>query len=242
MVFKRRDRLPWWKATQQFLWPRGGWTRAFHYVRHRVRRLPDPPHRIARGIFAGVFVSFSPLFGFHFFAAALIAWIMRGNIVASLLSTFFGNPLTFVPIAATSLQTGYWLLGMRNMPEFEEHGSLGSKFVEAWRDLKNNFIALFTDDSADWSGLVLFFDEVFFPYLVGGIIPGILAGLVAYYVSLPVIQAYQNRRKGRLKAKLNAFKQKKAAKNAAKSGTKAATDAVIGRNVGDKADAGGDSR
>ncbi|HKK86405.1 MAG TPA: DUF2062 domain-containing protein, partial [Roseovarius sp.] len=93
MVFKRRDKRPLWKAVADFLWPRGGWTRAFHYVKHRLRRLPDPPHRIARGIFAGIFVTFSPFFGLHFFLAASLAWVMRGNIVASLLSTFVGNPL-----------------------------------------------------------------------------------------------------------------------------------------------------
>ncbi|MEM6577942.1 MAG: DUF2062 domain-containing protein [Pseudomonadota bacterium] len=234
MVFKRRDRLPWWKATWQVLWPKGGWNRAFQYVRHRVRRLPDPPHRIARGIFAGVFVSFSPLFGLHFVYAVLLGWLMRANIVAALLSTFFGNPLTFVPIAAVSLETGYRLLGMRNMPDFQEHGTLGSKFVAAWQDLKNNIAALFSGETADWTDLRIFFDEVYFPYLVGGIIPGILAGLVAYYVSLPVIEAYQNRRKGRLKAKIEAFKEKAAAKSAAKSAAKG--------NTAKKADPLGKSR
>lgn len=234
MVFKRRDKLSWWKATRQFVWPKGGWARAFSYVRHRVRRLPDPPHRIARGIFAGVFVSFSPLFGLHFFYAAAIAWVMRGNIVASLLSTFFGNPLTFVPIAAVSLETGYWLLGMRNMPDFEEHGTLGSKFVAAWQDLKNNVAALFTDAKADWTDLLIFFNEVYFPYFVGGIIPGIIAGITAYYLSLPVIEAYQNRRKGRIKAKIEAFKEKAAAKSAVKSAVKG--------NAAKKADAPGQPR
>src|SRR6056297_2377749 len=133
VVFKRRDKRPIWKAVADFFWPRGGWSRAFQYVRHRVRRLPDPPHRIARGIFAGIFVTFSPFFGLHFFLAAALAWIMRGNIVASLLSTFVGNPLTFVPIAAMSLQTGYFLLGMTGMAEEEMHGSLGGLFVDAGR-------------------------------------------------------------------------------------------------------------
>lgn len=212
MVFKRRDKLPWWKSTLRFFWPERGWTRAFHYVRHRVRRLPDPPHRIARGIFAGVFVSFSPFFGLHFFFAAAVAWAIRGNIVASLLSTFFGNPLTFVFIGASSIQTGYFLLGMRGMEELKEHGTIGSKFVDAGRDLKDNIWALFTSAEADWSRLILFYDEVFFPYMVGGLIPGVIAGLICYYISLPVIQAYQNRRKGLIKAKLAAMKEKAAAK------------------------------
>lgn len=214
MVFKRRDKRPVWKAVADFFWPRGGWGRAALYVKHRLRRLPDPPHRIARGIFAGVFVSFSPLFGLHFFVAALVAWIMRGNIVASLLATFFGNPLTFLAIGTISLQTGHFLLGTGvNMPE-EEYRSLGGKFVDAGNDLKHNLVALFTDEDAHWSKLQVFYNDVFLPYLVGGIIPGIIAGTACYYFSLPLIKVYQNRRKVRLKKKWAELKAKAAAKSA----------------------------
>lgn len=217
MVFKRRDKRPIWRAVAEALWPKGGWARAFQYVHHRLRRLPDPPHRIARGVFAGIFVTFSPLFGFHFFLAAGVAWVMRGNIIAALLSTFVGNPLTFVPIAATSLQTGYFLLGRDDAHGEVVHRSLGGKFVDAWDDLKNNLTALFTDGATDWHNLYIFYDEVFLPYLIGGLVPGVIAGMAGYYASLPVIQAYQNRRKGRLKAKLLAMKEKKAAKADAKA-------------------------
>lgn len=216
MVFKRRDRRPLWRIVAEFIWPRRGWGRAFKYVRHRLHRLPDPPHRIARGIFAGIFVTFSPFFGLHFFAAALLAWIMRGNIVAALLSTFVGNPLTFLPIGVMSLQTGHFILG-RNLAEGAEvHRSLGGKFVDAGMDLRDNIWALFTDAQADWTHLAVFYDEVFFPYMIGGLVPGAIAGLIGYYVSLPVIQAYQNRRKGALKAKWTALKEKAAHKADAK--------------------------
>jgi uncharacterized protein (DUF2062 family) len=216
VVFKRRDRRPIWQAVADFFWPRGGWGRAFTYVKHRVRRLPDPPHRIARGIFAGIFVTFTPFFGLHFFLAATVAWIMRGNIIASLLSTFVGNPLTFVPIMAISLQTGYFLTGQGHALGDEVHRSLGGKFVDAGRDLKHNIWAVFTDEPADWSHLLVFYDEVFFPYMVGSILPGLIAGMIGYYISLPVIQAYQNRRKGVLKAKWAAIREKAAQKADAK--------------------------
>ena len=62
-----------------------------------------------------------------------------------------------------------------------------------------------------------FFMEVFFPYLIGGMIPGLIAGLAGYYLSLPVIQAYQNRRKGALKAKWDAIREKAAQKADAKN-------------------------
>ena len=190
------------------LWPRGGWGRAAQYVRHRLRRLPDPPEKIARGIFAGVFTTFTPFYGFHFLTAGLIALVMRGNIVAALLSTFFGNPLTYVPIGVVSLQTGYWLLGIEGNAD---HGSLGAKFAHATGDLWHNLRAIFTSATTDWSDLAIFYHEVFFPYMIGGIVPGIIAGTVCYYLSVPIIRAYQHRRKGAIKEKLAKLKKKKPA-------------------------------
>jgi uncharacterized protein (DUF2062 family) len=206
LVFKRRDRRPVWRIALEVLWPRGGWGRAARYVRLRLNRLPDPPDRIARGIFVGVFTTFTPFYGLHFVTAALVAGVLRGNILAAILSTFFGNPLTYVPIGVISMKTGYALLGLE---ADEDHGSIGQKFAHAGEDLWNNMIAMFTPDKADWTGLRIFYDEVFFPYMIGGIIPGLVAGIIAYYVSLPVITAFQNRRKGLLKAKLAELKNKK---------------------------------
>ena len=208
MVFKRRTPKTWALWALHLIWPQGGWARAAHYVKHRVRRLPDSPRRISRGIFAGVFTTFCPFYGFHFFIAAGLAKVMRGNILAALMATFFGNPLTYLPIGVISLKTGHFLLGT----EFEENMNIGSRFAGAGRDLRDNFYAMFTDDRADWHRLSGFYDEVFFPYFVGGIIPGIIAGTICYYLSLPIITAYQNRRKGRLKAKWLERKEKKAAK------------------------------
>nr|WP_235776022.1 DUF2062 domain-containing protein [Ruegeria alba] len=190
----------------ELIWPRGGWTRAFHYVKHRVRRLPDRPERIARGIGAGVFASFTPFYGIHFVIAAILARLINGNILAGLSGTFFGNPLTYVPIGVISLQTGHFLLGT----EFQEGAEQGlmRKFAGAAGELKDNFLALFTDRDADWQALELFYDEVFFPYMIGGIVPGIVAGVVCYYLSLPVISTYQKRRRSKIKAKFEAIKKK----------------------------------
>ena len=198
----------------ELLWPKGGWNRAFHYVKHRVHRLPDSPERIARGIFAGVFTTFTPFYGFHFIVAAVLARLMHGNIIASLMATFFGNPLTYVPIGIASLTTGHWLLGTE--VDSENHRSFGGKFVDASADLKDNFLAMFTDATADRSRLSVFYDEIFFPYMIGGILPGLLCASICYYLSVPLIRAYQKRRKGVIKAKLEALKAKAAAKAEAK--------------------------
>ncbi len=210
MVFKRRTPKSWALWALHLVWPQGGWARAATYVKHRVRRLPDSPRKISRGVFAGVLISFTPLFGLHFVFAALIAKIMRGNIPASIMATFFGNPITFVPIAAISMQLGHFLLGTHHRP----HGELGDRFRGAWNDLWDNFLAIFTPERAHWGRLADFFYDVFLPYLVGGMIPGVITAIICYYLSVPVITAYQNRRKGRLKAKWEELKAKKAAAKA----------------------------
>lgn len=200
MVFKRRDRRPIWKVVADFVYPRGGWARAAQYVKHRVRRLPDTPEKISRGVWAGVFAAFTPFYGLHFVVAAVIARMMRGNILASLMGTFFGNPLTYVPIGVSALWTGHWMLGTQ--PKADIDVSLGGKFANAGSDLWHNFKALFTQEKADWHGLAIFYDEVFFPYLVGGIVPGVICATFCYYLSVPLIAAYQKRRKKALREKL----------------------------------------
>ena len=218
MVFKRREKRSWLKLLAESLWPRGGWGRAAQYVKHRLHRIPDSPHRIARGIWAGVFVSFTPLYGLHFIVSAIIAKAMRGNILAALLATFFGNPITFPIIAAFSLRLGNWMLG----GEFAaaNDGKLGEKFATAFQELWHNAKSVFTADTAHWDGLVAFYHDVFLPYFIGGLIPGIITASIVSYLALPLIEAYQNRRRGRLKARLEMLK--KAAPAVAAKATSAA--------------------
>jgi len=208
LVFKRREKRPLWQVVFEFFWPRGGWSRAAQYVRHRLHRLPDTPEKIARGIFAGVFTTFTPFYGLHFLTAAIIAFVMRGNILAALLATFFGNPLTYVPIGVISMKMGYFLLGTPAHSDDHIARSLGGKFMDAGDALQHNFMAMFTDATVDWHSLKIFYDEVFFPYMIGGIIPGLVAATICYIISVPLIRAYQKRRSGAIKAKLAALKAK----------------------------------
>ncbi|AHM03881.1 hypothetical protein roselon_01498 [Roseibacterium elongatum DSM 19469] len=182
------------------IWPRGGWGRAFQYVQHRLRRLPGTPEQIARGVFAGTFTIFTPFFGLHFVVAALLAKVMRGSILAALLSTFLGNPLTYVPIAIISIQTGHFLLGTSPRGEVDE--SIFAKFGGAAGDLWHNIIAMFTPAQAHWGDLRIFYNDVFFPWMVGGVVPGLICALTCYYLSVSVIRAYQKRRASRLRAKM----------------------------------------
>ncbi len=199
-MFKRRDSRPILRVVAEAFWPRGGWVRAAYYVKHRMHRLPGTPEQIARGVFAGIFTVFTPFFGLHFVVAAILAKIMRGSILAALLATFLGNPLTYVPIAYISLQTGHWLLGTTIRGQLND--SIFHRFSAAAGDLWHNFLAIFTPEQAHWADLALFYDGVFFPWMVGCLLPGILCGAIGYYVSVPLIRAYQKSRSARLRKKM----------------------------------------
>lgn len=190
-MFKRRDRRMPHVVVGEFFFPRGGWKRAAQYVVHRLRRLPDPPHRVARGVFAGVFISFSPFFGLHFFGAWLIAWALRGNILAALLATFFGNPVTTPLIALGAVELGHKVIGGEVGFGIQE---VLNSFGFAGSELWDNFLAIFTAQTAHWEGMAEFFWNIFLPYLVGGLILGPIFAAACYYATLPIVAAYQRLR------------------------------------------------
>ncbi|MCC5986756.1 MAG: DUF2062 domain-containing protein [Pararhodobacter sp.] len=204
MVFKRRTRKSSLRALAEFFYPRGGWRRSTAYVMHRLRRLPDTPHRICVGIAAGTFVSFLPLWGLHFLLAALVAWVFRGNILAALLGTFFGNPITFPIIAVTSLELGSWLIGGSGSMKFAE---VMAAMGYATTELSANLFALFTSAPLQWEKTSVFLWRVFLPFILGGTILGIPTAIAMYYLCLPLVQAYQRRRLKRLKARFEAARQ-----------------------------------
>ena len=196
MVFKRRDKPPFWDRVREILAPRKGWRRGFQYLGRRMQRLPDTPHRIALGFACGALASFSPFFGLHFFLAAGFAWAIRGNILSSAIGTAVGNPLTFPFISSLSLWLGRLLLGRADggsdwdavMAAFGEGASAIWTTAQSW----------FGYGPSQLSGLVKFLDEVFLPYLVGGIAPGLLCALACYWLLRPIIAAYQHRRREKL--------------------------------------------
>lgn len=208
-MFKRRKQRTYAQAFAEGIYPKGGWSRAVSYVLYRLRRLPDPPHRIARGIAAGIFVCFSPVFGFHIVFAIILAAMMQGNILAAIMATFFGNPITFPIIAMVSVELGSWMLGQPTSLQLP--GIVGA-FSDASIELWYNFTAMFTKDITHWDRLDEFYLHVFKPYLVGGIVPGVFCGVTAYLISRPLIAAYQKSRIKRLKKKYQKRREADAAK------------------------------
>jgi hypothetical protein len=149
---------------------------------------------------AGVLISFTPLYGFHILGGLLIARLIRGNYLASVIGTFANNFLTLVPISVSAVWVGYWVLGLR--PEEGPLRELGHLFGEAGSDLWHNVWAIFTPETMDWAGLRVFFGDVFIPYFVGGLITGIPTALASYWLTVPLVRAYQAARRKALEGRL----------------------------------------
>lgn len=196
MIFKRREKATLKDRVRQAIAPRKGFWRGMGYIGKRIRRLVDTPHRIALGFACGAFVSFSPFFGLHFFLAAGCALIVRGNVLAALFGTVVGNPFTFPFIATTSLWIGRWLMDVAsdgsNFDAIME--AFGNAFSEIWSSVKG----WFGYEETVTQGLARFFEDVFVPYLVGGIVPGLVTAAACYYAIVPVVAGYQRRRRERL--------------------------------------------
>lgn len=153
-------------ALRLFFWPRGGWRRTARYMIKQMRRMPSSPYALSIGFSAGVFASFTPFLGFHFLLAALIAWIVRGNIVASALGTVVGNPLTFPFIWVIDYILGFYLLNDKLL---------------SWGDVKlpNDIQAL---------------GELFYPILIGSLLAGLVGGFIAFILIYFFITFYRKRK------------------------------------------------
>ena len=175
-MFKRRKPQSTLEKWQQFIWPREGWTRALKYIWQRTIRLNGSAHSIALGLAAGAFVSASPFIGMHLLIAALIAWTFGGNIIASAVGTWAGNPISFPFIWLATFNIGHLMLGTEDKAG----------------DLPELSFGLFID--APISALF----PVILPMAVGGLVVGTVMSVATYYPSLWAVRFYQKRRRDKL--------------------------------------------
>ena len=194
-MFKRRDKLSLLARASNWVWPRAGLKRSMIYVWHRVARISGSPHFITIGVISGVFASWTPFVGFHFILAALIAFFLRGSLLASALGTFFGNPFTFPFIWLATFNLGGFLLG------YEAKDNIDLTLPEG------TFWLLATDPAAFFDAVWGVMGPYFMPMLIGAFPLGIATSIPIYFVMRPIVAKYQEQRRNRLKAKHSSQKQ-----------------------------------
>jgi len=73
----------------------------------------DAPEKVAASFAIGVAIAFTPLIGFHFLMAIVLALFLRLNKLDVVLGTLVVNPLTLGPVSAAALPVGRFLLRAR---------------------------------------------------------------------------------------------------------------------------------
>ena len=198
-MFKRRERRSIFRFFYEVVFSLKGISRAIEYVGIRLKRIPDTPHKISLGMSCGIFASFTPLFGLHFLIAGLLSYVLRANVLASLIGTFVGNPITFPIITVFNLKLGEWILGSS-----EYSGGDGGKIFEGFLDfIFLIYKSLFTEGSIGENSVPRmneFLSGVFIPYSLGGLILGIFSAIISYFLLRSLVSTYQKKRDA-LKAK-----------------------------------------
>lgn len=84
-------------------------TARYYYL--KFLRLQGDPHSLALGVAVGLFVGITPTIPLHTALILILAWILRGNILAALIAaTAISNPLTWLPQYYFCWRLGSWLL------------------------------------------------------------------------------------------------------------------------------------
>lgn len=96
------------------IWPCMGLQRFSKYILCRLARLRTSRYAVAAGFACGACMSFTPFLGIHILSSVIFAFCIRASIVASIIGTFIGNPLTFPLIWFVTYKTGALMLGISN--------------------------------------------------------------------------------------------------------------------------------
>jgi uncharacterized protein len=153
----------------------------FRAAFRRLLAIDDPPERTALAFTIGIFIAFSPFLGLHTIMATVIAFAFRFNKVAIYTGTFINNPfLTLVPIIIASYAVGAFVLGRPlHIPD---------EGIELLKDphlfSRDYYRRLFVQS---WNNIV-------WPFSVGGMILSVVCSLVAYPLTLWALRKHRLRR------------------------------------------------
>lgn len=195
MVFGQRQKDKLLTRLKSWFWPRSGWKRSSQYLVYRLTRIPGTAYSIAAGFACGAAISFTPFVGFHIILAAILAYLMRANILASAIGTVVGNPWTFPFIWVWLFESGKWML-------YDNHTITHERphFHAIFNQLGDAMLRY------DFQTMVDVVSPVVWPMFVSSIPTAIIVWIAIYFPLAKVIHGYQQTRIRRL--------QRQAEKNA----------------------------
>lgn len=182
-MFRRRTETHLTQRLSDTVRRKNGLWRLLSYFRHRTLRIPGTPESVARGLASGVAVSFTPFVGLHTPLAVGVAYVLRGNMIASALSSAIGNPFTFYFIFWLVYNVGVFLLGRG--ADADSYASFFTSALNApWELITEKF-------GYYWQRFIL-------PIVVGFLPVAVFMWFITYSGSLHLVRHYQALRRSRI--------------------------------------------
>jgi uncharacterized protein len=187
-MFRRRNPPHFLLRLRGALWPSLGWARYFAYIRLKLSRLSGSPHSIALGFAAGVAVAPTPILGAHLIGAALLAVLLRGNVIASTLGcVLVGNPWTYTVLWPATLEIGRFMVPEALWPM----GADPVNFVQLFKDMTEALV------SANFALLV----EKVLPAVglmtIGSVPIGLVGAVIGYFLVRRAVERFKAARESR---------------------------------------------
>jgi uncharacterized protein (DUF2062 family) len=147
----------------------------FHALREKLLNLRDAPHALAGGVAIGMFIGFTPLFGLKTLLCLGLAFVLRCNPIAAVISVSLHDVVTpFWPV----------LLEM----EYKIGWEFLRRIQEAPAEVQSMHFHI--QDVMKWTT----FFTIGLPLLVGSMFLSIPAAIIAYFVTLPIFHRREKHR------------------------------------------------
>jgi len=150
---------------------------------HNILHVDDTPQRIALGAAAGIFVAWTPTFGFQMILGVALAALVRGNKAAVLPMAWITNPLTNVPISGFSYLVGRFIL--------TGQWGFDSETYSTTMHLMKDMMRLNIWDAAFWRQLIDVSVKVGLEMWVGSCVVGLVVALVTYFLTAKLVIIYR---------------------------------------------------
>lgn len=145
--------------------------------------------------------------GLHFLVAFVLAWLIGGNLIASALGTFFGNPISFPIIWTGTYNVGHYVLN--SSPQ--ESGPVA--LAGGMKEVLGSAVGL--DWNATWQALVSIWEPLLYPMIIGGLPLGLTFSIPAYFITKRATAMFRERRRNQLLEKASEVKRRATQRNSA---------------------------
>lgn len=159
------------------------WKAALRLSARKLSRLRASPHEIALGCAVGVFTSVTPLLGVQTLMAIVLAFVLRASVPAAVVGTFFGNPLSWPFIWASTYAMGLQLVGLE--------GVFDPTAIE--RNMLHLWAAVLERSPHIMDATVALLWPLLWPMLAGSVPIGLLTAAIVYYISRNAVRAWRDR-------------------------------------------------